>query len=118
MSTGLTTSQVNDDFDFILSDLGGLAAKETASFFEADGTTSRGTAAIIRMGRILLETPEATGWAQAYQFSIVVGRDDAPSGLALEDVIVLTDGRYRVLDIKPGPARVRYLIHLGDEVSQ
>jgi hypothetical protein len=106
-------AQIAADIAHIYTDLGSTDAEETASFYQPDGTTLRGTGSVIRGIHLSATQLRDSGFADVYEESIYVQTADNP-GIAREDVITLANGNFRVMKVAPGPMSLIVRCDLGD----
>lgn len=105
--------QIAADIAHIYTDLGSTDAEETASFYEPNGTTLRGTGSVIRGIHLSATQLRDSGFADIYEESIYVQAADDP-GVTREDVVTLANGNFRVLKVAPGPMSLIVRCDLGD----
>jgi len=113
---GMTLAQFKADLAAIFSDLASSGAVQTATFYAANGTTSRGTASVIRGVLSSTQRPADSGWAKLYKCSWWVEAANIPAGVAIDDVV--SDGTAcRILNIESDGAGIYKRLDLGDPTS-
>ena len=95
-------TQIVADIAHIYTDLGETDATELATVYQPNGTTSRGTVNVIRGIQLNFTQLRDSGFADLYTESVYIEIAEDP-GAAVEDVVAMTNGNFRVLNVAPGP---------------
>jgi hypothetical protein len=116
---GLTQAAIQADMEHILSDLADSGATETAEVFaKGKAVSSRGTVTILRAEQLSREELQGTGFEQEYEQSIYVIRASEPAGVVKGDIVVMSDGRFRILEFGRGPGVSYRRYDLGGEFQR
>ena len=110
----IDAAQIAIDLSGIFTDLAATGCAETATVYQPDGVTERGagTVSILRASVLRGTDLQSTGWGSQYTLSAYVITSSDP-GIAINDVLSLSDGDFRVLNIHSGPLTLYMRIDLG-----